>query len=120
MTTYRTLKVASNIQYVITQHMREIFAFDQEMLDAIITTTRVQISADLKIANCYVVRGYHSKISQDIVLNKLNKVRHLFRKAINHALVLKYSPEIRFFYDISIDNVDRVNQILQNISSKDS
>jgi ribosome-binding factor A len=119
MTTYRTLKVASNIQYVLIQNIREIFAFDKEILDAMLTITKVDLSMDLKIANCYVVRGCHSQLSQEIVLKKLGNVRHLFRKAVNNALVLKYSPEIRFFYDYRIDNVDKVNQILKTISKEE-
>jgi ribosome-binding factor A len=119
MSTYRTLKVASNIQYAITQHMREVFAFDRIMLDAMVTVTKVSLSKDLKIANCYIVRGYRSNISQELVVSKLNSVKHLFRNIINKALILKYSPEIRFFYDVTIDNVDKVDRILQKITTED-
>ena len=119
MTSYRTLKVSSNIQYVLTQNMREVFAFDKDMLEAFITITKVELSMDLKIANCYVVQGYHSKLDPKIVLAKLNNSKYSFRKLINSNLVLKYSPEIRFFYDFTIENVDRVSEILNKIASKE-
>ncbi len=117
MTTHRSLKVASNIQYVLTENMREVFAFDKEVLDAMLTITKVELSRDLRIANCYVVRGYHSDMKEELIISKLSKVKHIFRKIINNALILKYSPEIRFFYDFTVGNIDKVDRILQKISS---
>jgi ribosome-binding factor A len=116
MTTYRLLKVAGDVQYVLTHNMREVFAFDTEILDAMITVTKVNLSADLKIANCYVVRGYHSKVPPELVITKLSNVKHIFRKLINKELSLKYSPEIKFFYDFAIDNVDKVSRLLNKIT----
>jgi ribosome-binding factor A len=119
MPTIRSLKVASSIQYVLTQNIKEVFAFDKALLDTMITITKVNLSSDLKIANCYIVASLMSQVSIDLILAKFNKVKHVFRQRVNKALMLKHSPEIRFFYDYTINNVDKINQILDSINKQD-
>ena len=104
---------------LISQSLNEIFArgkqIDIRLIENKITITNVKISPDLKIATIYFLPFVRSKISSDEYLDALEASRFAIRKQLTEAINLKYSPEIRFFYDKGAENALEVESVLKRI-----
>lgn len=88
-----------------------------------ITVTRVKVSPDLKIATVYytVMGDLDQRDKTRLVLKRSNQ---FLRGELKPFITSRWLPELRFFYDDSIDNADRINELLKQIqddthSSKD-
>jgi ribosome-binding factor A len=79
-----------------------------------ITLTRVKLSPDLKLANIYYsVLGDQTTRQQSG--NTLNKANHFLRRELGRKVKLKYLPELRFFYDDSLDYSAHISSIIKKI-----
>ena len=112
----RLAKVSMNLQ----SRMMEIFLsaqlIDSRLENNMFTITKINLTADLKIANCYVVPTFgKSNLSGKeliaILQENSKKIRYLATNKIN----LKYSPELRFRYDDSLDKLSAVEKIINSI-----
>lgn len=88
-----------------------------------ITLTRVKVSPDLKIATVYyTVLGDEAQKNQTQTV--LKKSIQFLRSELKPFITSRWLPELRFFYDDSMERVDRINELLKQInddshSSKD-
>jgi ribosome-binding factor A len=76
------------------------------------------VTEDLKIANIYL-SFLENKIPVDEVIDifksKLNQIRfHLGNK-----LTLKFIPQLRFYYDDSIEHAQHIDSLLQKLHKND-
>lgn len=78
-----------------------------------ITITEVKLSGDLQIASVYF------RVFDDIpvpsALKGLQSVNGLLRKQLASNLDVRRVPELRFFYDESIDRAARIEELLNQI-----
>jgi ribosome-binding factor A len=75
-----------------------------------ITVGEVRVSADLKIATCYVLPlGGDGK---DGILKLLARNMYDIRHTLNKKLALKHSPELRFQLDDTFDQMDATRKML--------
>lgn len=116
---YRKTRVENTILNILNLNIKEIIALNTELTKSMISITKVSMSNDLKIANCYFSKALFSTLDSDIILNELNNIKHIFRKLINQKLRLKYSPEIKFFYDSSAEELENLNMLLKKIKNKE-
>lgn len=95
----RQMKVCKEIQIVLSDCFRKCGKLDPVLLDNSITITKLNISPDLKIVNCFylplAVGGDVKNKVQEALERSKNTIRHYVTQRVN----LKYSPEIRFFFD---------------------
>ena len=79
-----------------------------------ITFSRVTITPDLKIASVYYTV---MKPKQDIKLieREMKSKISLFRKYLGQALHIKFTPEIRFYFDDSVNYSHRIEEVLSKI-----
>jgi len=79
-----------------------------------ITLTRVKVSPDLKIATVYytVLGDDAQKDQTQAVLKKSNQ---FLRSELKPFITSRWLPELRFFYDDSMERVDRINDLLKQI-----
>ncbi|MEJ2542516.1 MAG: 30S ribosome-binding factor RbfA [Calditrichaceae bacterium] len=88
-----------------------------------VTLTRVKVSPDLKIASVYyTVLGDDSQ--KDKTQAVLKKSIQFLRNELKPYITSRWLPELRFFYDDSMERADRINELLKQIkddpnSSKD-
>jgi ribosome-binding factor A len=79
-----------------------------------LTITSVKVSPDLQQA-----RVYYTSIGDDKARREsaraLDRATPFLRRQIGQRLRLKRVPELSFFYDESIEQGDRVEQILQEL-----
>lgn len=85
----------------------------------LITVNEVMVSADLQHATVYVsILGTSAQQKRGGGL--LQERRVLIQNAVGRAIVLKYTPQLRFVMDDSIARGNRVLQILDDIEKHSS
>ena len=81
-----------------------------------LTVTDVEVSADLKVAHVFVT--VFDKKSIELTLEGLNSAVSLFRRHIASELNLKYTPDLEFFYDESLERGARIESLLSSLRNK--
>ena len=112
----RQLKVSQAIQSALTDCMRKGKSLDQRLFDMPLTVTKITVSPDLKIANCYFL-PFNTKLTGDDILVALETSKYIIRQYVTKKINLKYSPELRFYYDHAFDNASRIEALLTTIQN---
>lgn len=104
----RTEKVASEIKRAIAQPVSDI----ANSLEAgLCTVTAVRISPDLKVAKVYVsLYGKNFPIAD--LIDTLNKKQGQLRHLLGTKIRLRYTPELHFFVDDTLDQMEHIQKIL--------
>jgi ribosome-binding factor A len=82
-----------------------------------ITLTRVSVTADLQLARIYYTTLGDEKAQKDTA-KALTRATPFLRRQIASRIRLRRVPEIIFYYDQSIANTDRIEQILQDLKAE--
>jgi ribosome-binding factor A len=82
-----------------------------------ITITRSKISRDLKIASIYfsTLGDEEQRIES---LKALERAKNFIRRELANLLDIRYVPELRFFYDDSLNYAEHIEKILQSIKKE--
>jgi len=83
--------------------------------DALVTLNQVDVTPDLKSAHAYI--SVLGKEDQSAVMTKLEEHRVILQSALAKAVTLKYTPQLVFHLDNSIERGARVFEILQEIET---
>jgi ribosome-binding factor A len=107
----RTERVAEAVKH-------EISALLQREIDTsgygLLTVTDVIMTADLRLAKVYVSH-FRSEKTHEEVLAFLDEHLRTIRMAVGRAVRLKFTPELRFYIDETLERVERIEQILADI-----
>lgn len=110
----RQLKVSQSIMSAITNCLRKGKGLDVKLFDTPLTITKVNISPDLRVANCYFL-PFNTKFTKDEILSALEASNYIIRQFVTKEINLKYSPELRFYYDQAFENGANVEQLLRGL-----
>jgi ribosome-binding factor A len=113
----RQEKVCSLIQASTMDVLRKGKMLDERLLNCPLTITRVTITADLKLANCYFLPFNTSLKPEEILGALLNSTRYI-RMAVTEKINLKYSPELKFISDQEFHDINRVDMLLRKIKEE--
>ncbi|HID55399.1 TPA: 30S ribosome-binding factor RbfA [Candidatus Poribacteria bacterium] len=81
------------------------------------TVTRVELSNDLRVAKVWVsVMGGENRKRE--CLEGLKRATGFIRSELGQSLSVRYTPEIRFFIDKSIDHMMKVDRLLKSIQDE--
>ena len=83
-----------------------------------ITVTDVKASADLKIAKIYL--SVLQKERREFVLNKINQRLGHIRRKLAHRIRIKFVPELKFFIDDTLDYVEKIEGLINEIHKKNN
>jgi ribosome-binding factor A len=102
----------------IRQELARLLARDvQDPGIGFVTITRVKVSPDLQVA-----RAFYTLIGDDKARREteraLGRATPFLRRQIGSRLRLKNVPELTFMYDKSIEQQDRIEQIIQDIHAE--
>jgi ribosome-binding factor A len=116
MKTYpRADRVAAQIQKVLSEVLRKKIK-DPRLEAALITG--VKMSRDIKTANVYyTVTG--GKGSKDETAKGFQEAHGYIKRTLAGQLGLRYMPEIRFYYDESIEYGAHIDNLIKSIHSND-
>ncbi|AAU03899.1 30S ribosome-binding factor RbfA [Rickettsia typhi] len=115
---HRQQKLASIINEVLIEILKRGKMLDRRLFDCPLTITKIVVTADLKIANCYFF-PFNTKLTFNDIMDALNNSKHAIRNFITNKINMKFSPEIRFHYDYGFDNAIKIEKLLKSSSLKD-
>ncbi|MFK7967605.1 MAG: 30S ribosome-binding factor RbfA [Rickettsiaceae bacterium] len=110
----RQLKVSQLISSAVVDCLRKGKRMDIRLISMPLTITKVNISPDLKIANCYFL-PFNTILSSDVILEALEESKYVIRQHVTKEINLKYSPEIRFYYDQASENAAEIEDLLKSL-----
>jgi ribosome-binding factor A len=106
----RMLRVGEVIRRGLSEVLSRGEIHDADLNRMMITVGEVRVSADLRIATCYVLPlGGDGK---DDLLKMLSKNKHELRMVLTQKLKLKHSPELRFQLDHTYDQMEATRAML--------
>ena len=82
------------------------------------TVTKVVMSPDLRFAKIYVSVFGDSKIKER-TLFLLNDAKKAIRQSIGRTVRIKFTPEIAFFIDDTMDYVANIEQLIKKTHEND-
>jgi ribosome-binding factor A len=119
------VKMASNLRInKIGDQVKQELALiiDQKVKDpkkGFITITRVRMSPDLRLASVYFsVLGKNESANES--LEVLNRAKAFLRSQLSDRLKLRHLPELRFFYDDSLEYSEKISRLINKIHKDES
>lgn len=103
------------VRELLKRQLGEIIRREVQTSEAgMITVNEVSVSKDLQMATVYVgIIGKEPQVKHGMEL--LQKERKRIQGLVGRAVVLKYTPQLRFVLDDSISRGNRVLEILDEI-----
>ena len=108
----RQLKVAQNIHTSLVECFRREAKLDMRLDNMPLSIIDVNISPDLKIANCFFV-PFNTNLSEDQLIEALEASSFVIRSYITRQINLKYSPEIKFYIDEGVENASIIDEMIK-------
>ena len=115
-TSRRSQKVASqikeNLSWLIENKLRD-------PRKGFMTITKVRLSPDLKLANVYY-SVFGEPEDRRSTEEALSGAKGYLRRELGSRMKLRFLPELRFFYDDSLDYSDKIARLLNKIKKNES
>ncbi|GGA04940.1 30S ribosome-binding factor RbfA [Neptunicoccus cionae] len=112
----RQLRVGELIRRSLAETLSRGDIHDPDLAHVSITVGEVRPTPDLRKAVVHVLPL--GGVNADLVIEALNKNTYELRRSINKNLDLKYSPELKFVYDRTFDQMDETRRLLEQSSVK--
>ncbi|HEX6239902.1 MAG TPA: 30S ribosome-binding factor RbfA [Polyangiales bacterium] len=86
-----------------------------------VVVSSVALTPDLRLAKIYVrlLALDASQARKDGVLRALERAKGFLRRELGQRLKLRFAPELRFYYDESIDRGAEMEALLREIKESD-
>ncbi len=110
--TQRMLRVGELVRHALAELFVRGEIIDPIIENSFFSVGEVRMSADLKLASIYVSALGDDNVEQ--IVAALNKHKKFIRGAITPKLQLKFSPQIRFFIDNSLNEAVRIEELLHS------
>jgi len=110
---HRQERVASIINQALIEILHRGKMLDPKLFNCPLTITKVIVTADLKIANCYFL-PFNTALTPQEITESLNNSKNAIRNFVTDKINMKFSPDIRFHYDHGFDNATKVEQLLKD------
>lgn len=112
----RTERVAGEIQKALANPLK---AISDEISAGLVTVTEVRLSPDLQTARIYL-SVYGGKRTPAEVLDHIEQhATGRLRHHLSKAMRLRYSPQLRFYIDDSLDRAQRIEAILDSVKPRE-
>ena len=106
---------------LLKEEMAGILTYDLKDpgLGGLITVTDAEVTPDLKRAKVYVsILGQEE--AKKKMMNALGHAKGFIRKLLGERLKLRYTPELIFELDRTIEKQQRISEILEKIEEKET
>lgn len=108
----RMLRIGEMIRHKLAEMLARSEIHDDVLASHTVTIPEVRMSPDLKIATAYVMPLGGEDV--DPVLKALDRNKKYIRSEIAQTLDLRYAPDIRFRFDETFDEVNRIDRLLHS------
>lgn len=110
----RAEKVAGVIRRALAEPIRRL---SQDVSAGLVTVTTVRMSGDLHIARVYFSM-YGSKISPAEFIAIMEQRSGYLRREIGKSLKLRYTPDLKFFIDDTLEQMDHIKRLLDKAKTE--
>ncbi len=111
----RIEKVAEEIKH----RLNSVMTKDLSDLNAgLITISRVMMTPDLKLAKVYI-SFLGNKEPAEKLIERINYRKPHIRYMLGRQLTMKYTPDLIFFFDDTMEYADRINKLLNDVKKHD-
>ncbi|MBR9975745.1 MAG: 30S ribosome-binding factor RbfA [Bacteroidetes bacterium] len=107
----RTERVAQLIKQEISRALTRDIETDGYGL---LTVTDVMVTPDLRIAKIYVSHFQSGKTDDEVLAFLEDNAKEL-RMGVGRSVRIKFTPELRFFIDQTLDKVERIEELIKKI-----
>jgi ribosome-binding factor A len=106
------------VENLIKEEISLIFLHKLQDRDfGFLTVTSVKVSPDLKVAKIYI--SIFEKEKRDKALEKVRAKAGFIRSELASRLTIKFTPELKFFLDDSLDYVEKIEVLIKKIHEND-
>lgn len=81
----------------------------------LVTLTNFEVTSDFKDAKAYI--SCFDQTYQDKVLKLLNQLALKYQHILGRSLKMKFTPKIKFLPETGLDNVTKVEQLLNKVKT---
>ena len=113
----RTEKVGSVIKRVLAEPISNIAK--EKYQTVLVTITAVRLSPDLRIANVYL-SIFGPDISPGTLITYFEEHKGRLRHHIGSNVRLRFTPDLRFFLDDTLDQMEHIQNLLDKVKKDDS
>lgn len=113
----RTEKVASLIQKELAMYLSKELSGNNEL--GFVTVTEVRMTPDLRVARVYI-SIFGSELQREKAMKYLENKKVQLRMHIGATVKLRLTPELVFYSDKSLDNVQHLEELLKEIHKDDA
>lgn len=111
----RTDRVANEIQTILGDIQTQFIDLSDL---GFITISNVIVSPDLKYAKIFFSVVQKKKPIKEIELD-LNSKAKAFRKYLGQELRIKFTPQLKFFYDDTLSYTEKLDTIFHDLNDKE-
>ena len=83
-----------------------------------VTITNVKVTPDLKIAKIYI--SILDKENREEILEKIKLKTGFIRSELASRIKIKFTPELKFFIDDTLDYVEKIEGLIKKIHENDN
>ena len=108
----RQLRAGELVRHALVEILREADLQDPALVGVSVTVTEVRMSPDLRHALCFIepLGGEHAAE----VVAGLNRGSKFLRGRLGPAVILKFTPELKFVHDESFDEAARMGRLFDD------
>jgi ribosome-binding factor A len=108
----RQLRAGELVRHALAEILREADLLDPALVGVSVTVTEVRMSPDLRHALCFIepLGGEHAA---DVVAG-LNRSAKFLRGRLGPAVVLKFTPDLKFIHDESFNEAARMDRLFDD------
>lgn len=112
----RTERVSSLILHELGMYLTKELHGNSEV--GFVTVTEVRMTPDLRVARIYVsILGSEQQRTAALKYLELHKAQ--LRSFVGSAVRLRMTPELHFYHDTSLDNVQHIEELIKQIHKDD-
>lgn len=111
----RQEKISSLIQETLST------IFLQKIIDpelGMVTITKTKVSPDLKVAKVYL--SIYDKSKREYVMEHVELMKGFLRSELAKRANLRYTPDLNFFIDDTLDYVEKMDKIFNSLKKNDN
>ncbi len=111
----RQEKISSLVQETLSNILLQK-VIDPEL--GMVTITKTKVSPDLKIAKVYL--SVLNKEKRDYVIEHVESMKGFLRSELAKRANLRYTPELNFYIDDTLDYVEKIDEIFNTLKKNDN
>lgn len=111
----RVYQVAERIKELVAEHL--LYTADPRF--SLVTITSVMVSPDLRNAKVYWVVSFLSGMDREERIAEVHEAfdaaQGHFRRVLAKQLGVRFVPDVRFYYDDTLDTAEHVERLMERI-----